>query len=463
MLIRRLAAIAVALFAAPIGACACTCATPGPTPCGGLGSEQISFVGTVIDVENPPPDEFGPNVDTSGTSRYRFRVDERIVGVDAAEIDVYSGRGGADCSFHFKQGEQYLVFPYRAEDGRLQATVCSETRRIDYAGALLSQLHAMRDGRPVASLFGILRSRQKLSDFISDDDVEKALAGRVLQLRGEGTFFQTRSDASGVYAFYNIPTGKYRIWADLPAHYELAQTDAEASLPSVELPMGACYEYDVDAAPTGLIRGSVVGPDGKPLPSAAVELFRAERYDEGAPRWRAWWDYQGEEGFFEFKHLGPGRYILVYNRDNRRDPDSPYPRTFYPAATSLESAGIIELREGDELLDANIHVTGAAPTRKLIVHVTSQGGKLPANFSVTAKADKGESPFPRKIALGTYEFTLIRATHYIIAGVQSCGHRWEGNIARPNKPLQTNVVVVDGSDDAISEITLLFPAASCPD
>jgi len=55
-----------------------------------------------------------------------------------ASVDVFSGRGGGDCSYHFQKAEQYLVFPYKSDDGRLMATSGSETRPVELAHAKLA-------------------------------------------------------------------------------------------------------------------------------------------------------------------------------------------------------------------------------------------------------------------------------------------------------------------------------------
>ena len=40
-----------------------------------------------------------------------------------------------------------------------------------------------------------------------------------------------------------------------------------------------------------------------------------------------WWNTQDEEkGHFEFQHVRPGQYIIVFHNSNRPDPDMPYPR-----------------------------------------------------------------------------------------------------------------------------------------
>ena len=79
----------------------CSCGGPGPVPCGGLSPTTVVFVGTVEGIENPPPDfTWGAEsradmrtVDQSGYSRYHFRVDEKISGIQTTDIDVFFRTG----------------------------------------------------------------------------------------------------------------------------------------------------------------------------------------------------------------------------------------------------------------------------------------------------------------------------------------------------------------------------------
>src|SRR6185369_7028237 len=119
MTARLLVLLSFILFCSQVSL-ACSCGSSGPQPCHGLSTTEVAFVGTVLDIENPPPDDGG--LGGPGLSRYHFRVDENIAGTKSMEIDVYSGRGGADCSYHFRLSQQYLVFPYKGDDSRLFAT-----------------------------------------------------------------------------------------------------------------------------------------------------------------------------------------------------------------------------------------------------------------------------------------------------------------------------------------------------
>lgn len=210
----------------------CSCGGPGPVPCGGLSPTTFVFVGTVESIENPPPDFNQPaesrvdmrTVDQSGYSRYHFRVDEKISGIQTTDIDVFSGRGGGDCSYHFQKGAQYLVFPYQSDDGRPMATICSETRPVELAKAKLAVLRAMRDDQPVASLYGTMRNMQQPYGSVSDEYYGNPVADTRMILRSDKNVLEAKTDANGNYSFFDVPAGKYHVEADLPQHFEIAQT-----------------------------------------------------------------------------------------------------------------------------------------------------------------------------------------------------------------------------------------------
>src|ERR1700730_13466813 len=162
---------------------ACSCLKiPRPSNCADLKPIGPSFVGTVIEIENPPDERRG--ADESGLSRYRFRIDEDISGFEEKEVDVYSRRGGADCSYHFLMGESYFVTPFRRNEfvvpylmevpsEKLMAGICTETQPTASATTLLKSLRARK--RREAIVLGVLRTEPGPDDFdhrIPDATVE---------------------------------------------------------------------------------------------------------------------------------------------------------------------------------------------------------------------------------------------------------------------------------------------------
>lgn len=446
----RLLSLCFLLLFAPAGVLACSCSMPVPAPCRGLSPSTVLFVGTVLHVDNPPADD----AMGGGEAHYRFRIDDRLAGTQDPEIDIYSGRGGGDCSYHFQQGQQYLVSPRKNADGRLFATICSITRPIELSQALLPELRAMRDHQRVASLYGVLRSAEEPYGSVTDDILGKPIPNANVELRSVDHVFDAKTDSNGAYAFYDVPTGEYQISAELPENVELAQMILNEPLPPIKLPGQACYEYDVAAYPTGSIRGRVLGPDGRPLVYAPLELYRPERYPPKYPS-MGWMESQekSRSGYFEFNHVGPGDYIIVYNSIGQVTPDNPFPRAFYPGVSDVSLAGHIRVRPGEKVEGADIHLGKAKPTRVIKIRLIAETGNLPDIHYVAAKGDDGFSPGEDEISPAVYEISLFTDVRYKVHA--------EGYCYATKKESQTNSIEIDGGDNQLTEITLVFAGPSC--
>jgi hypothetical protein len=402
----------------------------------------------------------------SRLTRYHFRIDERFAPADApestAEIDVFAGGDDGDCGYRFKSGQQYVVFTHSSADNRLFATICGGTRTAGEARALLPQLRAMRNGQRVASVFGVLR-RSEPPFLALPDDPDEPLPNISLRLRSHDDRFETSSDSDGVYSFYDVHAGTYSFTARLPVRMELTRKSLTGGLPPFKIPNGACYEYDVDALPTGHIRGTVLGPGGKPLPLASVELYRAGTYSDSRP---GLWGFQGAEGVFDLDHVGRGDYILVFNRQNLMDPNAPFPRAFYPGVADLSDARPIRIKDGQQLLKVNMQLKDGYPTHLLRVQVRWQGVRPPGSVTVMAKADQGENPSAQKVGDGLYQFTLIDSANYMISAWQdvtphrAAPGRGEAECTLPAR-IAAAPVAVSASDADTKEITLTLINPPC--
>ncbi len=475
----------------------CTCSDAAPGACPGLQPGDVVFIGTVTAVEDiayapaKAPDASEPNTDTSSDAgakpagdaaakpnaivdtiaarltRYHFRIDERFApaAADALSegIDIFSGGDDGDCGYRFKAGQQYVVFTHQGTEGRLFVTICSGTRPVADAKALLPQLRAMRSGQRVASVFGMLRRSEP--PFLSlPDDPDEPLPHVSLKLRSRDDRFETSSNSEGVYTFYDVHAGEYNFTAQLPVKMELTHRSQTGGLARFTIPNGACYEFDVNALPTGHIRGSVLGPGGKPLPIASVELYRAGNYSDTKP---GLWGFQGAEGVFDLDHVGPGEYVLVFNRTNRSDPNSPYPRAFYPGVADVGEAQTITLKDGQQLAKVNLTVMGGYPTHTLRVQVKWQGARPAGSVIVMAKADNGENPSAQKLTDGSYEFTLLDSANYTVSAWEDLTPRRVAPTRRKSvectlpSRIEAEPVAVAGADTETKTITLTLESPDC--
>lgn len=428
---------------------ACDCGKRKPQPCQGLSATDIIFVGTLLRIDTPVSEE--DKSTGSGAQVYRFRVDEKISGTTEPEIDIHAGQNDCGHLYLFSEGAQYVVFAFQRRDGRLYVTPCGDTGSIELSQALLTKLRAMRDNRPIPSLFGILRNAEQ--PFGSVKFPGDPLANISVQLRSGDRVFESKTDSNGVYAFYGVTAGEYQMTAELPANSELAHWFLDEPLEPVKLPEGACYEYNASAQPRGRIRGRVLGPDGKPLSFADLDLFPAEKYPDGEFRWSEFQDQRGHKGFFEFNHVKPGDYILVFNDLDKIDPDTPFPRFYYPGVRELASAQRIHLEAGQQFLDADIRVYGGHTARDITVKLIADEGKLPNIHYVKASGLDGSSPGEQELTLGVYSISIFTDVWYTLHG--------EGYCSATDTQSKTEPVEVEGSDFDTKEVTLVFKGKGC--
>lgn len=466
----------VFLLGIPAAVLACTCSQSTPGKCAGLSQSGVVFLGTVtgISAVSPSPaSAAAPAADTSAAPnsqpgdsvapifRYHFRVDERFSGPEASAIDVFTGGDDGDCGYRFKGGAQYLVFTHEGADGRLYSTICDGTRTAADARALIPQLRAMRAGQRVASVFGIVR-RVDPPFLDSPGAPDPPLSHVSIHLHSRWDRFETGTNSEGVYSLYDVHAGAYTFSARVPSHMVLTAHGSDSGLRPFQLAAGACYEYDVDALPVGQIRGSVLAPDGKPLPLASVELYRAGSYSRDRP---GLWSFQGSKGVFDYDHIGPGRYILVFNRANGLNPNSPFPRTFYPGVPDLAEAKPIVLKQGQQLLNLKLKLSNGIPTRHLRVRVKWSGSRPLGSVTVMAQADHGDNPAARRIAPNVYEFTLLDSARYTLSAWQDLIP--QRIVARRGLPACAVPARLDAppvsiaANGAPGQITLTFPSVGC--
>jgi len=446
--VRHLSLSILAVFVVSLtSARAQDCSGPIPSACPLLNSAKAIFVGTVTEGEND-----------SGTRN--FHVTEAFKGVNGNDFLLNE----FPSAFNFVAGKQYLVFavpcPWKGAGGQcLTVMPCSGTRPLDTAAAIVEQLRAEKNGKRVAAVYGTLERTLGEESEDGEESYQRPLPNIPVRLKSDVKSYETRTDEQGAYAFDWVSPGKYQVSADLPPDLELGDLIGNQPIKPFELPRRCCFENDLYALPSGRITGKVVGPDGKSLRVAFVYLYRAGRYKPGKS---GIYSFQGkaiplaEWKPFEFYHLSAGDYVLVFNPKNDKDPDAPFPTTFYPRATDVESAQLIHLSDGEKILDADIHVSNPLATRQITIHF-DWGGRNPQDFNqpdVIVKASGGNQPFPERSDPSAYTLNLLLSARYTIHAEAFCQMGTKGKA-------ETDDATVDGSDLSVSEVTLEFATGVC--
>jgi hypothetical protein len=184
----------------------------------------------------------------------------------------------------------------------------------------------------------------------------RPLPSLLVRVNVSGKAYETRADTEGVYAFYNLPPGKYKFAPDLPPGTTLSWfIGSDKPLVPFELNARACQVRDIEVFASGSIQGRILDSSGKPLRSAFAYIVPASETILPKER-QLYWEYQGREDFFKFVHVPPGEYLIVVNPDDSLDPKFPYPRTFYPGVHDRAAAAIIAIRGGEQIKDADIRI-----------------------------------------------------------------------------------------------------------
>ncbi len=131
---------AIAPWLLPTPAAACSCMPPDP-PEAELHAMDAVFLGTVTKVREGEYPQWAyhllEEIDGRFGTQYFWEALDRQVTVDVAVDATWKGvttsrtalyTSGTTCSYHFVEGEQYLIYAYRHE-GSLHTGLCTRTAR----------------------------------------------------------------------------------------------------------------------------------------------------------------------------------------------------------------------------------------------------------------------------------------------------------------------------------------------
>ncbi len=240
----------------------------------------------------------------------------------------------------------------------------------------LRVLRQQRDGKPVPSLVGQAARHDRNFDGLLGTLAPKPLSNLPIRVKTGERVYETQADAEGIYAFYDLPSGKYEFAPDLPLGTTMSWYIGSDQPPiPFELHARACQVHDLEVFPSGAIQGRILGASGKPLASAFAYIVPVG--EKVLPKQgKLYWEYQGRQDFFKFVHIPPGEYLIVVNPDDSLDPKFPYRRTFLPGVHDRASATTITIRGGEPIKDADIRLEQQFAPRHLKARVTWADGRL---------------------------------------------------------------------------------------
>ena len=132
------------MLVAPAPVFACSCVVP-PPPSEALEAAAAVFTGEVT------------NLSRRGRGdRYvvTFRVADVYKGEVRHRATLTTAQSTAACGYPFEEGERYIVYAHRMDDGTLAAGLCSRTARLDDAAEDLQVLEPIGSGSDVVGTTG---------------------------------------------------------------------------------------------------------------------------------------------------------------------------------------------------------------------------------------------------------------------------------------------------------------------
>jgi hypothetical protein len=164
------------------------------------------------------------------------------------------------------------------------------------------------------------------------------------------------TDQSGSFAFNDLPAGHYLLNV---MHQNYPQARMGGTRKSVQVAAGdTATSVTVELIPGAAISGHIVDEDGDPLTGCLVQVHPAKNFNQGVAMARP--PVIHEDSSYRLYAIPPGKYTITAQctsavfqpRPLSEGPDPPpsaaYPLQFYPAASDLKSAEIVELLPGSE-------------------------------------------------------------------------------------------------------------------
>ena len=248
-----------------------------------------------------------------------MRVAETLKGTASDVVQVFTGRGDADCGYRFEVGRSYLVYASRQKDtGDLSTGICSRTAPVDAAAADLLYLRgAFRTPSTLGSIEGTVE--RYLPGPPGRGETRTPFEGATVVLQGVDRRYETRTRSDGHFSF-RVPAGQYQISSRVPAGWYSWHDEPRR----VELkdPRG-CALVPMSVRPDGRIAGRLLDAAGLPVPFMTVEVARAadvvQRSYRAVER-----TLTAADGTFEVRQLPQGEYVvgLTMTRAARGSDDS---------------------------------------------------------------------------------------------------------------------------------------------
>jgi hypothetical protein len=319
-------------------------------------------------------------------------------------------------------------------------------------------------GRDQPPRFGTAALTGRVVDGATGAAIARA---RVRIVGGPGARPSVLTDASGAFAFTNLPAGGYTLMAEKSTYLAARHPAPGRTVRSAPRPLLLRDGEALDGVTVAMFRGGaiagrVLDAHGDPMEYADVRVMRVA--GAGGRPMGVGGNSSNDLGEFRISRLEPGRYLLmvVPRRTSQEEPvpdaqppAQPLP-TYYPGVLALDQAQPITLDRGQTISGLDIVLAEGTPAIVTGTVLTSGGEPVTAGAFVSARGivkdlpgfvDSGGSAGVRPD--GTFRLSLAPGEHRIEARVNQPS---QGGPPRPETEQfgVVRVAVTAGGAEAVS-------------
>lgn len=340
------------------------------TPYEAYKNADAVFVGKVVSIKDLLGKEIIKDDSSNWWENYReregdteynlFAVQEWFKGEKKSEVTVLTGINM--CERGFSSGRTTLIYAYKSESsGELRTHIfCS---RIYFSDTDVYFLRELLANKPEPRIYGtvLLKDRNLATNKYQESYLENI---KIIAQKGKRKFV-TFTDKNGLYRFYKLPDGKYRVYPDTPKKYERDfsfSTLVEINLQKTGEPHREYYKSfgpsayaDFAFRWSNKISGRVLDAEGKQVDRASIRLLQPSEVNdepfnkEGKIAEYVPWDNREKNlRIYDKNGNTPGKYILALEVFAPFISGQQKLRMYYPQALTPDKAEIITLGQSTQ-------------------------------------------------------------------------------------------------------------------